>query len=89
MIGPLYPADKLKLTFLFQKIRDLFDHHFSERLKRYVLWTVAGFLIASPLLDEFGVSLVSGFTHINQKEFSVISFSLNTLGIFVILSVAA
>lgn len=81
--------DKLKLTFLFQKIRNLFDNHFSERLKKYFLWTVAGFLIASPLPDEFGVSLVSGFTTINQRIFSVISFGLNTAGIFVILLLTA
>lgn len=80
--------DTLKLTFLFQKIRALFDGHLSDRLKRYVLWAVAGFLIASPLPDEFGVSLVGGFTEINQKVFSVISFSLNTFGIFVILLLA-
>lgn len=80
--------DKLKLTFLFQKIHALFDDHLSDRLKKYVLWTLAGFLIASPLPDEFGVSLVSGFTNINQKTFSAVSFCLNTLGIFAILFLA-
>lgn len=80
--------ENLKLTWFFQKIRELFFNHLSDRIKRYVLWTFAGFLIASPLPDEFGVSLVSGFSGINQKIFSVISFSLNTIGIFVILLLA-
>lgn len=33
---------------LFQKIHALFDDHLSERFKRYLLWAMAGFLIASP-----------------------------------------
>lgn len=80
--------EKLKLTALFQKIRDLFDHHFNERIKQYFLWAIAGFLIASPLPDEFGVSLISGFTNLNKKIFSAISYSLNTTGIFIILKLA-
>jgi len=79
---------KLKLTRLFQKIRSLFDDHLSDRIKKYALWTFAGFLIASPLPDEFGVSLVSGFTSINKKSFAAISYGLNTAGIFVILTVS-
>lgn len=80
--------DKLKLTMFFQRIHELFHHHLSDKLKEYTLWTLAGFLIASPLPDEFGVSLVSGFTQINRKTFSIISFCLNTLGIFFILVIA-
>lgn len=79
--------DKLKLAFIFQKVRNLFDNHLGERLKRYLLWTIAGFLIASPLPDEFGVSLISGFTNIDQKTFTLISFCLNTLGILFILAI--
>jgi len=80
--------DKLKLTFVFQKIHELFHHHLSDKAKEYVLWTLAGFLIASPLPDEFGVSLVSGFTEIDRKTFSIISFCLNTTGIFLIMILA-
>lgn len=80
--------DRLKLTWFFQKIRDLFDNHVSEKIKEYTLWVVAGFLIASPLPDEFGVSLVSGFTNINQKYFTIVAYILNTIGIFLILLVA-
>lgn len=75
----------LKLSWLFQKVKRLFDHHLSEAVKKYTLWTFAGLLIASPLPDEFGVTVLSGLTDINQKVFAVISFMLNTTGIFVIL----
>lgn len=80
--------DKLKLHWFFRKIRALFHNHLSDRVKKYVLWTFAGFLIASPLPDELGVSLISGFTDINRRIFTIISYSLNTVGIFVILSLA-
>ena len=80
--------NRLKLTFWFQRIRGLFDNHFSERLKKYFLWTIAGFLIASPLPDELGVSFVSGFTSMNKKVFSAISFCLNSTGILVVLLLA-
>jgi hypothetical protein len=80
--------DKLKLTLLFQKIRSLFDNHLNDKLKKYLLWCIAGFLIASPLPDEFGVALISGFTNINKKIFIMISFLLNTIGVLVILSLS-
>lgn len=80
--------EKLKLTWFFQKIHQLFDNHLSDKLKMYTLWTLAGFLIASPLPDEFGVSLISGFTNINRRIFGAVSYILNTTGIFIILSLA-
>lgn len=80
--------DKLKLTYIFQRIHNLFDNHLGDKIKKYVLWTLAGFLIASPLPDEFGVSLVSGFTMLDKRVFSAIAYVLNTAGIFVILALA-
>ena len=80
--------EKLKLTWFFQKIHQLFDNHLSDKLKKYTLWTLAGFLIASPFPDEFGVSLISGFTNINRRIFGAVSYILNTTGIFIILSLA-
>lgn len=80
--------DRFKLTNFFQRIRGLFNNHVSDRLKKYVLWTFAGFLIASPLPDEVGVSLISGFTTIDRRAFVAISYFLNTAGIFVILALA-
>jgi uncharacterized membrane protein YdjX (TVP38/TMEM64 family) len=47
---------------------------------------MAGFFIASPLPDEIGVSLLAGFTRIEEKKFALVSFALNTLGIIVLLA---
>ena len=53
--------------------------------KKYFLPIVACIIIASPLPDEIGVSLLSGATKISTKTFSFISYILNTIGILVIL----
>ena len=54
-------------------------------LKKYLIPVIAGFVIASPLPDEFGVSLLAASGTISIKIFSVISYTLNTAGIFVII----
>ena len=79
---------ELKLSFMFQRISGLFENQFGNRLKKYFFWVIAGFIIASPLPDEIGVSLLSGLTNINQKIFSIVSLCLNSLGILFILALA-
>lgn len=54
-------------------------------IRRYLLPVFAGFVIASPLPDEIGVSLLAASTRISTKIFSILSYALNTAGIFVIL----
>lgn len=54
-------------------------------LKKYLTPVVAGFIIASPLPDEIGVSLLAASSNISLRVFSVLSFLLNTTGIFIIL----
>ena len=54
-------------------------------LKKHFVSILAGFIIASPLPDEIGVSLLATSRSISTKFFSVLSFSLNTAGIFAIL----
>ena len=53
--------------------------------KKYLAVVFAGFLIASPLPDEVGVSLLAFSNKISTKIFSVLAYSLNTIGIFVVL----
>jgi len=61
--------------------------HFSKSpvsLKTYFFPILAGFIIASPLPDEIGVSLLGACTRMSTKIFSLLSYSLNAMGIFVI-----
>lgn len=57
---------------------------------KYISWTlpiIGAFIIASPLPDELGVSLL-GLSDISQKKFMLISYVSNFLGILAIASVA-
>src|SRR3989344_1174650 len=77
-------ADEIKKLSKAKVIRR-FNHNHTTRFKKYVLTVFAGFIIASPLPDEIGVSLLAASRTISTKYFSVISYLLNTLGILVIL----
>ena len=61
------------------------NHKTPNLFKKYLIPVIAGFVIASPLPDEIGVSLLAASRTISIKIFSVISYLLNTVGIFVIL----
>lgn len=50
---------------------------------RWVAALAGGIVIASPLPDEFGLTLI-GFAHIKTKHFLPLSFLFNSIGILVI-----
>ena len=67
-----------------EKIIMQFNGRMPDRIKKYFLPVVAGFVIASPLPDEIGIMLLAASKAISTKIFGVISYVLNTAGIFVI-----
>jgi hypothetical protein len=80
---------RLKATRVMQWLHALLHREtISEQTRMYLLWSVAGLMIASPLPDEIGVTLVSGVTIIDPRKFGLLCFTLNTAGIFVILMAA-
>ncbi len=77
---------RLKSMRLFLWLRSMLHHEsVSERMRKYLLWSFAGLVIASPLPDEFGVTLLSSVTELKERQFAVICFAFNMLGIFIIL----
>lgn len=74
-----------------QEIYKIFDprHHFRHVLhSKYFSWTlpvIGSVIIASPLPDELGVSLM-GISKMSVPKFLIISFTLNALGIFLVIS---
>ncbi len=68
-----------------EKIVRFFTKRINRKFKKWSLWIIGGFFLASPLPDEIGIILLAGTTNISAKTFSIISFLLNTFGIFVIL----
>lgn len=77
---------RLKSTRLIRWMEQMIWHDdFSEKLRKWVLLSFAGIIIASPFPDEFGVALMSAATQIDRKTFGVVAFFMNTTGILIIL----
>ena len=56
-----------------------------RRIKNYLMYAFAGIIIASPLPDEIGVSMLAGLSHIRVVPLAIISFLGNSIGILVML----
>ena len=94
-IGALI-GDLLIFSFIRQSFADEISklskerimHYFSNRvpglIKKYTLPIIAGFIIASPLPDEIGVAMLAASKVISTKIFAIVSYLLNTAGIFAI-----
>lgn len=65
------------------------NHHFKKVLHtKYFSWTlpvIGAVIIASPLPDEVGVSLM-GISKLKTYQFLLVSFILNAIGIFLVVS---
>ncbi|PIU22301.1 MAG: hypothetical protein COT14_01790, partial [Candidatus Diapherotrites archaeon CG08_land_8_20_14_0_20_30_16] len=59
-------------------------HH---KFVKYLMLGFAGLIIASPLPDELGITILAMSRNISEFSFVLISYVLNTFGIFVILGI--
>ena len=76
---------KLKNTKPLKELRKEINNKIKTKIKVYLLFFFAGIIIASPLPDELGVSMLAGLTHIKTHIFVAISFIMNTIGILAII----
>ncbi|CAN5193233.1 hypothetical protein BH09PAT2_BH09PAT2_08150 [soil metagenome] len=79
---------------LAKEVRTIYDHidgeHHIERVfhTKYFSWTlpvIGAIIIATPFPDEIGVSLL-GISKMKTYQFIFISFILNAIGIFLVIS---
>lgn len=77
--------EKLRNSKTFVNISNLIERNLNHKIKIYLMYAFAGILIASPLPDEVGVTMLAGLTTISAKNLVPISFILNTLGILILL----
>lgn len=79
---------------LTQEIESIYNHidgnhHFTKILhSKYFSWTlpvIGAIIIASPFPDEIGVSLM-GIAKMKTYQFIIVSFLLNAIGIFLLVS---
>lgn len=79
--------DRIKNTKTMQKLGKLIDRNLSKKIKFYLLFLFAEFLIATPLPDEAGMTILAGFTKIKQSILAISSFILHTIAIYLILNI--
>ncbi|MDP3973448.1 MAG: hypothetical protein Q8P92_01315 [Candidatus Daviesbacteria bacterium] len=90
-----YLVFKLVRSHLQEELAMLFGKQETSHIKhllhsKYIAWTlpiIGVFIIASPLPDEMGVSLL-GISKISEARFILISYISNAVGILMIASVA-
>ena len=76
---------RLRNLKAFVRITRLIERNINKKIRIYLMYSFAGILIASPLPDEAGVTMLAGLTKISVKSLALISFILNTLGIIILL----
>lgn len=77
--------DRLQKTKPMKTFEHLVNKSISHRLKVILLYAIACFIIASPLPDEIGVSILAGLTALRTRALISISIVLNTVGIGIVL----
>ena len=77
--------EKLEHTKMMEEITYLLDTNAIHRFKMYIIYALAGLMIASPLPDEAGVAMLAGMTRINAYTLAILSFALHALGIYILL----
>jgi hypothetical protein len=79
---------RLEKTTAIKEINHLLNSRWIYKIKIYLLYIFAGLVIASPLPDELGVSMLAGLTKIKTHILVIVSFIMNSLGIFIMLLIA-
>jgi len=96
VIGDLTIFQFVRSRSFVDEIKHIFEFFGGEKIHhlihtKYFSWTlpvVGALIIASPLPDELGISLM-GISRLKTRDFVILSFILNSIGVFVIISVSA
>ncbi|MGB9959697.1 MAG: hypothetical protein ACPLKQ_04155 [Candidatus Bathyarchaeales archaeon] len=67
------------------KIVQLLQKKVPSSIRQYLFVSLSGFLIASPLPTEIGITLLASIKSIKPRKFSIIAYILHTTAIFAIL----
>ncbi|HRY63248.1 MAG TPA: hypothetical protein P5267_01410 [Patescibacteria group bacterium] len=74
---------KISASHFWDKWRN--NYHLNLIFKKYILPILGSIIIASPLPDELGVAMLASDKLISSRVFAIMSYALNTAGIFIIL----
>ena len=73
---------ELEETKAIKEIRKIVKKNKHVKIAHYLLYILAGLIIATPVPDEIGVSMLAGLTTIKPLKFTIISFVVHTAAIF-------
>jgi hypothetical protein len=79
---------RLEKTLIIREIEKEERLLLKPRHRRLLLYIISAVIIASPLPNELGVSMLAGLTKIKAYQLAIISFILGTLGIAGMLLIA-
>lgn len=93
VIGDLVIFQYIRNKGLISEIKHFFEFFGGDRLihlihSKYFSWTLpvlGAIIVASPLPDEMGIGLM-GISKLKTSQFILLSFALNAMGIFLIVS---
>ena len=77
----------LKDEKFIKKTGIIIEKIFGKKAQKFILYPIAAILIASPLPDEAGITLLAGLTRIKLSTIAAISIIFNTIGILILLSI--
>ena len=81
--------NRIKKIELIRETNAIFKKEINAKIRIYFFYVFAGIIIASPLPDEIGVSMLVGLTTINIRKLAIVSLITNTIGIFTILLIGS
>ena len=100
MIGDMIIFKTMKFSFMnefkelerkkiIKKIEKIVEKNRHVLIRHYLLYIFAGIVLATPLPDEVGISMLAGLTTIKPLKLAVISFLLHSTSIFLLLYFSA
>lgn len=98
LISDMFIFKFIKLSFLdefiylrespiIKEINSIIDKSFLHKIKAYIYYSFIGFMIASPLPDELGVSMLAGMTRIKSWVLAILSYVLHFIGFIILFSI--
>jgi uncharacterized membrane protein YdjX (TVP38/TMEM64 family) len=76
---------ELEKTKVIKKIEKIIRKNKHILIKHYLLYIFAGIILATPLPDEIGISMLAGLTTIKPLNLAIISFFLHAIPIFLLI----
>ena len=92
LVGDILIFHFIRISFA-DEIKELKNHKFSvftlkkipQRYQKYLAYIIGAFFIATPLPDEIGVTILASSKEVKLSHFGIVSYILNTGGIFLII----